>query len=92
LIEARERHVWEVRLNEKAMNKRLLHQNILVDDASMPNPIDNIFGSKPNVRPMELKNDAMNSRNAEGSDRCGNNRNILNRLPIIPKLNTGNPK
>jgi hypothetical protein len=67
--------------------KRLLHQIILVVDASMLNAMANILGRRPSASAMILKNDETNKRNEHAFDRVGNKRRRL----IRPKIHIGKP-
>jgi hypothetical protein len=75
----------EVMLNAGVINRRLLHQIILVDGASMLKIITNIPGRRPPDSARVLKIDEINKRNDDEFDRVGNKRRRLIRFPIIPK-------
>jgi hypothetical protein len=64
---------------------------MLVDDASIPNPIDNTRGRRPTDNAMRLKNDAMNNKNEHDIDRVENKRQRLIKFPMIPKPKIGKP-
>jgi len=81
----------EVMPNAGVMNRRLLDQIILVDDASMLKIMANIFGRRPLDSARVLKIDEINKRNEDEFDRVGNKRRRLIRFPIIPKIHIGKP-
>ncbi len=90
-IEAKQRHVIEPTGTLKVIKKRLLHQSILVDDASMLKVMANILGRRPSDSAMILKTDEINKRNEDGFDRVENKRRRLIRFPIIPNIHIGKP-
>ncbi|CAF1147164.1 unnamed protein product [Rotaria sordida] len=73
------------------MNRRLLHQDRLVDDASIPYPTAKALGRRPTDSAMRLKNDETNNRNEHEFVRVENKRRRLITFPIIPKINIGRP-
>jgi len=76
----------EVMPNAGVMNRRLLHQIILVDDASMVKLMANVLGRRSPESARVLKIDEINKRNDDEFDRVGNQRRRLIRFSIIPKI------
>jgi hypothetical protein len=71
--------------------ERLLHQIILVVDASMLKAMANILGRRPLASAIILKNDETNKRNEDAFDRVANKIRRLIRFPIRPKIHIGKP-
>lgn len=90
-IDAKQMHVREPKVPMYVRNRRLLHQTKLVDDGSKPNPKDSIRGKRPKDNDMILKNDEISNKKEHGTERVGNSKQKLIRLPMIPKLKIGKP-
>ena len=89
--EAKQIHVREPIVPMYEKKRRLLHQSMLVDDASILKPMDNTRGRRPNNNAIIFKNEEMNNKNEHGVLRLENKMQTFTKFPTIPKPKIGKP-